>query len=376
MPQQGYDDPIKNMIDGMLAGHQMASQIQHQKLQEEAMVRQAAREQREAGIQDIMAQMQLRNAGAMPVSNGMVEEFRADTPLAPNAAGLPGMVVPGGKFLRKAQNTVKIGDQAFELPSEEHQSALRITRAREGKTPIDINGAMSWVDPAQAPGLQKTMSEMQLVPTPDIFRQLGGPPMIPRSQAPQAMTAVTSILNRKATDQRAEDDRKSREGIADKNRTAADTRAENANTSRETIAGKRASKAASSASDIADRQARTQKAIADRQEARAIEKEDESKMHDERRRLGDILSSGKDLDAKGNEIDLNHKDNATLRGKLKTKYESVVDNLQGLQLRKAKLYGFNPPTKDQAAKIPEGQEVTGPDGRVWKKQDGVLYFVR
>lgn len=138
MPQE-YQDPIKSVIDGLLMGHQIASQIKHQKLQDEAAVRSAERDQRESGIQEILNEMRIRQAGGIEVNNGMVEEYRPDVTMPGQDLGdgvkLPDSTVPGGRILRKAKGTVKLpmSGRQFELPDEEQQ-LQRQRRAQDVET--------------------------------------------------------------------------------------------------------------------------------------------------------------------------------------------------------------------------------------------------
>lgn len=66
-----YQDPIKNIIDGMLTAYDLSHRIKFQKLQEEAYARQTAQQEREASIKDILTQQQLLGAGR-PISGGAV----------------------------------------------------------------------------------------------------------------------------------------------------------------------------------------------------------------------------------------------------------------------------------------------------------------
>ncbi len=68
-----YQDPIQSVISGLLQGHQIASQIKYQRLQEEAHLRAAERQDREMGIQDIMTRMNLEQH-ARPISAGTVSD--------------------------------------------------------------------------------------------------------------------------------------------------------------------------------------------------------------------------------------------------------------------------------------------------------------
>jgi len=119
------------MIEGMLQGQQLRQQIKHQKLQEEAYVRQQAREDQESSIQDIMNRMNLERH-ARPIRNGTITENNPDTQMPGmdlgNGAVLPGMTLPG-QVMRKADSsrTVKYKNRAgesseYELFTPEEQN--------------------------------------------------------------------------------------------------------------------------------------------------------------------------------------------------------------------------------------------------------------
>lgn len=133
MPEQ-YQDPIQTIIGGLLQGHQLASMLRHDQLQQEAAVRAEERANREASIQEIMSQRQdvldqvrIRDAGGLQVNSGMVEEYRPDMTVPglklEDGIQLPDSTIPGGRILRKAKGSVKlpVSGMEFELPDEEQQ---------------------------------------------------------------------------------------------------------------------------------------------------------------------------------------------------------------------------------------------------------------
>lgn len=90
-------------------------------------------------------------------------------------------------------------------------------------------------------------------------------------------------------------------------------------------------------------------------------------LHLERLRVGNVLKNGTDP-----------KTNSPLTpqqlGDWQARYQGATDALQGLQFRKADLYGIQRPDAASVLNSKNGETVTAPDGSVWRKQDDVLYF--
>lgn len=136
MPQE-YQDPIASVIQGLLQGHQIAGQIHRQKQEDEAFARHNAAQDRDQGIQEVLHRLQMRDLGALPVNNGMVEQQMPDVQMPGLDVGgvnLPGSSV-SGKLVRKARSadTVKLpgraGDTSYELPTPEEQQQRQIRQS-------------------------------------------------------------------------------------------------------------------------------------------------------------------------------------------------------------------------------------------------------
>jgi hypothetical protein len=233
------------------------------------------------------------------------------------------------------------------------------------KTPphlAEILGPTMWVDPRDAPQMINSITESKPFDVPRAA-ELGLPSQLPARNFAQVMTALTGADNRKAADERAADNRTSAEKrVADTNASREKTAAA-ANASREKAAGIRGGGKGTGPTP-------GQQGVQDRFNQREQDNLDKAEpdLHAERRSIGARLTLGTDENDKPI-----GKGKAALLG---SRFKAVSDELQVLQFRKAKLNGATPPNQEQAAKIPDGTEVPGPDGRVWKKQDGILYLVK
>lgn len=137
MPE--YRSVLGEVVNGMLRGHQLGQQMKFQQLQEEAMIRQAAREQRETSIQDIMLQNQeaereakMIGMGARRVTDGMVDDTFTPTDSTTAFTSLPGTPI-----VRKAKSPITFsgpsGKAQWELPTAEEQAARSAKQAAQQK---------------------------------------------------------------------------------------------------------------------------------------------------------------------------------------------------------------------------------------------------
>jgi hypothetical protein len=62
------------------------------------------------------------------------------------------------------------------------------------------------------------------------------------------------------------------------------------------------------------------------------------------------------------------------RAQVQARYQAATDALQGIQFRKADLYGIQRPDATTIVNAQDGDSLAGPDGSAWKKQDGVVYY--
>lgn len=372
-----YQDPIGTLVQGMLQGHQLAMQIKNQKMQEEAFTRKAALDDQEASIRDIMTRQSLMDAGR-PLMGGAVQ----DESLIPGTdSPLKFPVMRPANKERVVKYKGRDGQQQeYELFTPEEQIKRTTDRAQQMKRAGSV--------PIQTPehlrklGLPETMyvpedhlmqyadSTSQLTPvnTPDLYQKSGGPQQVPFKNLAGVMSAVQQALGIqagndrnaatiKAGNERAAAANTSRETVAAGNRTAANTRAGAANASREKAAGIRATTSAAN-----------QQEVGDRQEAGFIQRQKEPDLHAERHKVAEMLHTGKDIEDKPL--------TAGAMTLMRAKHKGLTDEIQGLQINKAKLYRMGAPTDQQIGATGEGQSVTLQDGTVWTKKDGVMYATK
>jgi hypothetical protein len=159
-------DPFHGLIDGVLQGHAIATQLRNQAMQEEMFQRQKMRADQENQLQDYMLHQNLLDRGARPVTNGMVQEpdvqSSVSTPL-----GIPGpgntapqsqadVSAPG--ILRKAGGNGRFvtslkdsqgQTQQYEIPTADEQAQLQLNRALRGKAQTITAEAVDQADAAR-----------------------------------------------------------------------------------------------------------------------------------------------------------------------------------------------------------------------------------
>jgi hypothetical protein len=159
-------DPFKGLIDGVLQGHAIATQLRQQAMQEENFQRMKVRDDNENQMRDMQLQEQIMSRGGRQVTNGMVEDpgipanpGPVSTPLGiPSAGGMEptaqtDMSVPSpGSTLRKAggngRSVMSWKDsqgrpQQYEIPSQQEQLQQQINHARAMGQVTAEGGAMN-----------------------------------------------------------------------------------------------------------------------------------------------------------------------------------------------------------------------------------------
>jgi|SRR5579863_1304083 len=109
----------------------------------------------------------------------------------------------------------------------------------------------------------------------------------------------------------------------------------------------------------------------DQREADKIDAQEQA-LHEKRYELGETLSNKTFVDKSGQVQALPDIPDATKP--YQARYDGATAQLQSLQVRKAKLYGVQPPDPATTKATKEGETTKGPDGSIWHKQDGVLYL--
>ncbi len=101
---------------------------------------------------------------------------------------------------------------------------------------------------------------------------------------------------------------------------------------------------------------------------------EESQLRAESTRLAGIIGSGTQINKAGQleAVPGAQADKSLYR----QRYANIQDEIQKKQFEKAAAYHFSPMDKGTAEKVAEGSEITTPDGSVWKKNNGILYWDR
>jgi hypothetical protein len=120
----GYvQNPLSDIIDGMLRGHQMALQLQQNKRAEQEHLTNQALANQKMSMQDILNR-QMLGESARPVTDMGTVESPAGPEIPSNVPGMPAS--PGApSYQRKADSsrTVKYGGKQYELLTPEEQQA-------------------------------------------------------------------------------------------------------------------------------------------------------------------------------------------------------------------------------------------------------------
>jgi hypothetical protein len=118
-------NPLAGLIDGLLKGHELATQLHRQQQEDIAFKTNQALHNQQMSIQDIMNRQMLEQS-ARPVSPmGTVENPAVEGGASPLSGMIPGLPNDPGlpAYHRKADKsrTVKYGDQQYELKTPEEQ---------------------------------------------------------------------------------------------------------------------------------------------------------------------------------------------------------------------------------------------------------------
>jgi hypothetical protein len=375
-------NPLGELVTGMLQGYQLANQIKHQAMQQEAQKRMAIQQDREMQVNDIQTQMML-GQNARPVNAGSVADV---LPAAPEIPGQPQMQggnpqIPIVRPVDKSRR-VKYQDKEYELFTPEEQIKRTTERAaatkRAGSTLIQTPKhlqdlglpAQIYVPDDHVMQYAEQSGLLQPMDTPEVFRSMGGPAQLPVKSLPSVVSAVNSAENRKATDARTSANITSREKIAGENRTAANTRADNANKTRIAAAGvSGAGTDGRGRARLEEAKAKEQREAleADQKELRRLEGE-EAKLHAEKLQTGQMIPGAKD-----DEKAFTNSRGARLSGldlRIKGIQESkkkLIDKWQpkgGMQTQAA------PQQARPRATNPQTGEVVEFDGKAWVKATG------
>jgi len=416
---------LGGLMQGIVAGREL-----RMRLQQAADQHQQA--QQAMAARDIQNRMLLsENARPVDDTGTVTQGFHAALPstaLPPELSGsFQGPKEQDISFVRPADKsrTLKYGGQSYELLTPDEQVARQAiqkramqegTGVRVDPSQMGINGIAPYyadpshlqqifspylrygqqVDPrilgggAAAPGINGISPNPAAAPraTDTMGQMLDEPPDVtnlPMPQAPPRITsgmlpAVIRLQTNAATNQ-------TRENVADKTQAGAAARNAASNATRTSIAAGNQASAGARAdarntttldaarirrTPIPGAEAATpgQQGVQNRFDQKRLDAlvKEESGYNSRRAQIGAMLASGKDATG----ADLNEGRKTLLRAQ----YRSTTDDLQGAQFRKARIMKAQAPGDAQLKAVPEGGEMTLPDGHVWRKQDGVVYIVK
>ena len=398
--QSQAQSPLGGLLDGIVRGYQIRQQMHDQVAENQRQKTQDVLNDQKASVQDIMNRQMLQQAGR-PVTNGMVTETRPDTSTGVPTGGMGSgpisgvpttqATVPGGTFVRKADPSRTVTYKGLdgskpqtELYTEQEQQQ-RATDAAQAKfranaIPLSTSAeqqkaglpAQIYIAPEHlAPYMQAT-GQYQPVQTTQAQQDAGASPVVPQKEIGRVIANTGAGLRNDATNQ-------SRQSVAAGNNDTKTTIANAGNATKTAIAaGSDATK-----KTIAAGNNQTKASIAAGAQsganARAGNRLTASQTAQQNKTLQGLQAKEDDLKAARVQI---HADaqNAKLtdaqRQTAKGRLATTAYQLQSYQTRKAGLVGAQTPPKVIMDKIGEGQQATGPDGHTWKKNDGIVYFVK
>lgn len=134
-------NPLQGLIDGLLQGHALATQLHRQIQDDQAFKTNQALHNQQLSIQDIMNHQMLQEH-ARPVSAmGTVENPAVEGGANPLSGMIPGLPNDSGMpaYHRKADKsrTVKYGDQQYELKTPEEQQQAALDRQISGNQKLE-----------------------------------------------------------------------------------------------------------------------------------------------------------------------------------------------------------------------------------------------
>jgi len=410
---QGHS-ALGGLLNGIVQGYQIRQKMLNDAADREDAARKAAIEDQNASAQDIMNRMSLQNAGR-PVINGTVTETRPDTSytapmnstpgladiapmpadpdrdIAPqggtlqNAPNLPTYTgVPGGTFVRKPDpsRTVTYTDrqgnkQQYELKTPEEQQADQAAAAqakfRSTAIPVkDEQGNTLYLPPAEYAQYVYRTGQLKPVATTPTDQQFGAPSSVPQG-------ALAGVLRNTGAGLRQAAGLQSKEGIAANNQdnrletNAANNQTKTANTD-STNALRKA--IADSAQKNANARAANAQSGANARQANRLTA---TQSAQQQKALQALQAKEDDLQAARVQLKSDIASDATPALQKKTKQGQLATNayqIQSYQTRKAAVVGAQVPPKSFQDKIAEGTEGPGPDGHVWQKKDGIVYFLK
>jgi hypothetical protein len=389
-------NPLSGLIEGLLQGHALAQQMHQQQQQDQAFKTNQALHDQQMSMQDIMNR-QMLNESARPVSTAGTIENPAVS--APNpTSNIPGMpagpdvpALPAYQRKADASRTVKYGGQQYELKTPEEQAQVALNKAtllkHANSTRVDLKPEQQARFGLSSPTMYipdehlsqyiATVTGAEPVETTAEQQAAGMPAHVPQRVLPALINQTGAITRNARTNDTKETTNaatnETRKGIADNAQTGANARNAATNETRQGVAAGNNATTIQAAGIRRDNPTPTpgQAAVNFRFEQRRQDKAQqdmnavqgkEDEVHALRTQIGEQLK----------DPSLPEAQRTAKMAQLKT----TAFQVQSYQTRKASIAGAQTPPKDIQDKIPEGQQATGPDGHTWRKQGGIVYFVK
>jgi len=380
-------NPLQGLVEGLLQGHQLGMQLRDQQMQEQAFKTRQALDEQNASIQDIMNRQTLERTGR-EITNGTIQGPETDNPFPSLSPAMPVPAkIPG--VVRKAdpKRTVTYQDRQgnkrqYELktPEEQDQAVSDAARQKFMATAIkmkDEDGNVIWMAPEHAAAYRNATAQWQPIATGEAAQAAGAPAMVPQKN-------VGQVINNTGRDIRNDATIAGHEEVVNTQQSGANTRAAGVQAGANSrAAGVQTGANTRSAAQIAGRAANTATTQAGAngrsaaQIAAGLTKSGAITTRQQQKELQALQAREDDVQAARIQIntDLTGPDaikKAAAPGRLKT----TAYQLQSFQTRKASIVGATAPPKAIQDKLQEGQQATAPDGHIWQKKDGIVYFVK
>jgi len=391
---------LGGLLNGIVQGYQIRQKMLADAADREDASRKAAIEDSNASFRDIQNQMMLQGAGR-PVNNGMVEQPTAGfvqqsmttpAPPPPRADPEPPIAIPldAEGIADLPTPETRIVPASTTLRKADPSRTVSYTDRQGNKTQTELYSDQEQQDrAAAAAGAKKRATSTMLTLSPEDQQKYGLPAQVPipdehvanylnsrlGSETRESIAAGAQAGQNERNDARLQ----SREGIAANtldNRletNAANNQTKTANTN--SVNALRKAIADSAQKNANSRAANAQTGANTRQANRLTA----TQTAQQQKQLQALQAKEDDLQAARVQLkqDIGNADTPALQKK--TKQGQLTTNayqIQSYQTRKAAVVGAGAPPKEIQGKIPEGQQATAPDGHVWQKKDGIVYFVK
>jgi hypothetical protein len=341
------NNPLADVIQGIVQGAQLHAQLQHQQDLHTAMQRAEMESQREARLKDIQTQMDLDTKGRR-IENGVVMEPGISQNIAGIDASLPGYARKPDAKRRVTYKNADGQSMDWELYTPEEQTkralermsqtaqaqgnAVPITEALSRQTGLPVG---SFVHPTTIPGLLNAATQDMEIDTPeDIQNEFGVGPRITNRQLAPLTAALGRRQNSQAANERLGKPRVTKI-ITDNDGNATEVYSDGSTKDLGKIGAKKIAKAGGATPKPNAQKERQQQN--DQKEVDRLQQE-EQKLHGLRSALGDAMKASDD-DTVPNPLAPSSKVkvNAAYRALWKNKIDEAAKKITGLQQTQQRL---------------------------------------